>query len=319
MKTTAKLLTIFLLFFSNFAQSQLQNYYGEYYALENDQDEFVLQENCWSMGLDQLSILAVHTSDPNKHLITFSSFHAENFVSFDVLQADDMLYVKAYLEDDPEKQVHSFEITTINGLLSVYHRNYKSETFFVKKENRSDFKFVPCPEEESNSNEEVAEIVEIETPIEKVETEESKQTRMKGYLLALLDPLFTREEIKLNEFVSKRGFPFKYPGSDPYTEVLFDASNMFQNSYFTDFIKPIEDGSWADLPVYFVKERAHLCSENDVKKGIHVRIRDLGDFQVLEVIIYLADGSGDSNAMQLQLIIGENHTLRSLFLIECDK
>ena len=162
----------------------------------------------------------------------------------------------------------------------------------------------------------MTEIVVIEEPV--VEDEFSKQARMKQYLLSFLDPLFKREEVKLNEYIIPSGYRFKYPGFDPYAEAQFDASKMIQNSYFNDFIKPIKNNSWTKLPVYFVEELPTPCTENKVKKGIHVRIRGIGDVQRLEVVIYLTNGSSDSNAMQLELVISNRHTLRSLQLIECN-
>lgn len=279
-----------LLLSSIIGRTQLEEFYNEYYLLEEEDGGYVLRENCWSMQLDKLSISAVHTSDPHVHSIVFNSFHAENYRSFYTeKKKNGTVIVKAYVEDDPENVVHTFEFKKSAGIISVYHKNYSSISFYLWTRSKLNPPFYSCEDGGMNNSEN--------------ESDEAPQpSRQK--IRAMLDPLFTGEEIEFDKYSGPAGFDFYYPGPgvSPQMESLKNASSIYTNSFFQNWIKGHED-SWTTLPFFRVEKEPMFCVEDSVKKGIYVFTENADEGTLVKMRIYLEDGPGDSNGMKIIFMI----------------
>ena len=302
MKQNPLLILLFFVFpFISFGQ--LDVIYGEYYALEEEKGVFVLNENCWSMQLDMLIIQAENDVEGYQHSLMFNSFHAESYLVYEVQHGHNVTYLSAHLEDAPEKEVHTFEIRFIEDRLSVTHQNYESTVHYVAEKDKSSYPFVPCSEEDE------------------FEIEDDSNLDLQAAILEFMDPLFTGEEIAFDKFVGKDGFDFIYPGSGLYfvQSKLLNASAVYANEYYQQFVNSAPDGTWAQLPFTFDEHLPHLCTEDDVKRGVYVSVHDFFNVQIIDILIFVKDGAGDSNGMLIQLVLDEDGQLevRSIKINEC--
>ena len=135
---------------------QLSQFYGEYYSLEKEGDLFTLNENCWSRGLDVIYISMIEESDPLVEIITFDSFHAENYIILNTVNDGDTIKMTGQLADAEEEiEVQEFAIWRISDLiLALYHKNYNSTWYITLSADGQFFPLVPCEDEEIPSEEE---------------------------------------------------------------------------------------------------------------------------------------------------------------------
>ena len=295
-------LVLFLIFFldSNMVLSQKEDFVGDFYPLEKENNEFFLSENCWSMQLDILSIAQLLDEDQYKYLMVFNSFHVETYYVFNVRYEHSFTFLEAHLEDESD-EVHIFKIRYFDDKVAIEHVNFNSETVYISKTDNSNYQYVPCEDD--------------------FEIEDDSNLDLQAALLNFLDPLFTGDKVEFGPFIGIEGFEFTYPDSNgsPIQTQLYNSSKLYTNNFYKHLVNSVPDGTLAQLPFFFYNELPVFCAEKELNKGIYVSTDDSIDQQTITIIIFLKDGAGDSNGMKFELVMDKEGKLmvRSVLLNEC--
>lgn len=142
------LLLILALYESSFCQ--LSQFYGEYYSLEKEGELFTLRENCWSQGLDLVYISSVEDNEPLMEILSFNSFHAENYSILSSFNDGDTVKMTGQLFDTEadEVELQEFAIWRISDtILALYHTNSNSTWYITLERDAFLFPLIPCEDE----------------------------------------------------------------------------------------------------------------------------------------------------------------------------
>lgn len=141
-------LLIVLLFALNNLQAQVENFYGNYLiAVPGEENEITLEQNCWTMEIDEV-ILGPADYEDYEIELNFNSFHSINLMGKVLESSANGMRIEVRDPDmeEAEYEIYKF-ISHSDGRFMLVNESVEIEHILIRVSDRDKYTYISCPEE----------------------------------------------------------------------------------------------------------------------------------------------------------------------------
>lgn len=200
--------------------AQLEGYEGSYYlAVFNNEDEIILEENCWSGSVDEVVITSNKEKGPPS--ISYNSFHSEYLQIRNIVKTASSLNFEAFDPDAEEPLYRKLQLTYTeqNGQSTISLIDNSAEYTLIPITQKDQYEYVRCAEGD-----------ELDTEM--------------LYTLSrqIFESLATANQNSFSEFTKDSGFKYM---NNKQEDQLVTISQLFEKNGYSSWLR-------------FVRERSNL-------------------------------------------------------------
>lgn len=141
-------LTFGIVLFTSALQAQVDVFYGNYYiGVPGENNEVSLEQNCWTMEIDEVIIGQADYDDYEIELI-FNGFHSANLMGKVLESSIGGMRFQVHDADMEDAPYEVYKFTSLSdGRCMLINESNEMGNILIRTADREKYTYIPCPED----------------------------------------------------------------------------------------------------------------------------------------------------------------------------